>query len=248
MFSIRGLLQGVAAATLLGLAGSASAATVTGSASALLILDDLQAAVIFTTGSPSATPANGTTLVAATADEVTDTDSAFGIFVTLGASATGSFGSASSLSTSGALSATADAAQPGIASASVVRSGQVDFSGGTGTLVIQIPYQLQVEMSTFADATSSAKASIVLNAFRLNASTAQYSSSAQLLFDQGSGPGSSVTGGFLTLAIPFLSGEQYLFTADVNAKVTTTSVVPVPPALWLLGSALAVLGTRRARC
>ncbi len=244
MSKIRHLMRGVAAAALMGIAGFASAATVGGSASALLNLDQLQMAVIFGTGAPTEA-VNGTTIVNATADGVTDSALALGIFVTLDASATGSFGSASSLSASGLISASAESALPGVASAEVARSGQVNFSGA-GTLVLQIPYQLQVDMPSLADASSYAGANIVLNAFRLNASTAQYSSSALLLFDQGSGPGSSLSSGFLSLAIPFLNGDQYLFTANVSAAVVTT-VVPVPPALWLLGSALAVLRIRRTR-
>lgn len=244
MSNIRHLIQGLAAAALMGLAGFASAATVGGSASAVLNLDELQMAVIFGAGAPIEA-VNGTTIVNASADDVTDSDAALGVFVTLGASATGSFGSASSLSAPDVISASAASTLPGVASAEVARSGQVNFSGA-GTLVLQIPYQLQVEMLSFADASSYASANIVLNAFRLNASTAQYASSALLLFDQGSGPGSSLSNGFLSLAIPFIDGDQYLFTADVSAAVVTT-VVPVPPALWLLGSALVVLRMRRTR-
>ncbi len=244
MSSIRHLLRGMTAAALMGLAGFASAATIGGSASAFLILDELQMAVIFGTGLP-AEAVNGTTLVSATADDVADSDAALGIFVILDAAATGPFGSASSLSAPGVISATATSNLPGAASAEVVRTGQVNFSGA-GTLVLQIPYQLQVDMPALPEAGSYASASIVLNAFRLNSSTAQYSSSALLLFDQDAGPGSSLTDGFLSLAIPFTNGDQYLFTADVNAAVVT-SVVPVPAALWLLGSAVVVLGLRRAR-
>lgn len=244
MSKIRHLMRGVAAAALMGIAGFASAATVDGSASASLILDDLQMAIIFGGGAPTEA-VNGTTVVSATADDVTDSDAALGVFVTLDASATGSFGSASGLSTSGLISATAASTLPGVASAEVARSGQVNFSGA-GTLVLQIPYQLQVDMPSLADASSYASANIVLNAFRLNASSAQYSSSALLLFDQDSGPGSSLSSGFLSLAIPFLDGDQYLFTANVSAAVVTT-VVPVPPALWLFGSALVMLRMRRTR-
>lgn len=244
MSSIRHLMRGVTAAALMGLAGFASAATVGGSASAFLILDELQMAVIFGTGLP-AEAVNGTTLVSAIADDVVDSDAALGVFVNLDATATGPFGSASSLSATGVISATAESTLPGAARAEVVRTGQVNFSGA-GTLVLQIPYQLQVDMPTLPEAGSYASANIVLNAFRLNSSTAQYSSSALLLFDQDSGPGSSLTDGFLSLAIPFINGDQYLFTADVNAAVVT-SVVPVPPALWLLGSAVLVLRMRRAR-
>lgn len=244
MSSIRHLMRGVTAAALMGLAGFANAATVGGSASAFLFLDNLQMAVIFGTGAPDEA-VNGTTLVSATADDVTDSDAALGVFVTLDATATSNFGTASSLSAPGVISAAAASTLPGVASAEVARSGQVNFLGA-GTLVLQIPYQLQVDMPTLPDAGSHASASIVLNAFRLNSSTAQYSSSALLLFDQESGPGSSLTDGFLSLAIPFIDGDQYLFTADVEAAVVT-SVVPVPPALWLLGSAVVVLGRRRAR-
>lgn len=244
MSNVRHLIQGLAAAALMGLAGFASAAPVDGSASAVLNLDELQMAVIFGAGAPIEA-VNGTTVVSATADDVLDSDAALGVFVTLDASATGSFGSASSLSAPGVISASAASTLPGVASAEVARSGQVNFSGA-GTLVLQIPYQLQVEMLSFADASSYASANIVLNAFRLNASTAQYSSSALLLFDQGSGPGSSLSNGFLSLAIPFIDGDQYLFTANVSAAVATT-VVPVPPALWLFGSALVVLRMRRTR-
>jgi len=244
MSTIRHLVQGMLVATLMGLAGIASAATVGGSASAFLNLDDLQMAVVFGSGGPSEA-VNGTTLVIATADDVTDSDAAAGVVVLLDASATGPFGSASSLSASGVISATAQSTLPGAASAEVARTGQVNFLG-SGTLVLQIPYQLQVDMPTLVDAGAYASANVVLNAFRLGSSTAQYSSSASLLFDQASGPGSSVTDGFLSLAIPFLNGDQYLFTADVGAAVVTT-VVPVPPAFWLLGSAVVALGMRRAR-
>jgi len=244
MSTFRHLIQGVLAAALMGLAGFASAATVGGSASALLVLDDLQMAVIFGNGGP-VDAVNGTTLVSATADDVTDSDAALGIFVGLQASATGPFGIASSLSAPGVISAGAASTLPGSASAAVARTGQVNFSG-TGTLVLQIPYELQVDMPTLSDAGAYAKANVVLSAFRLGSSTAQYSSSALLLFDQDSGPGSSLTDGFLSLAIPFLDGDQYLFSADVGAAVVT-SVVPVPPALWLLGSAVVALGMRRAR-
>jgi hypothetical protein len=248
MKRIRQLAQALAASALLLAATQASAVEVSsGSAAGSLILDELQATVVFGSVSPAPDGAivNGATSVTAEADGVVDGDFALDLLSALTASAASTSASASSSASNGLMAASVTAGFPGRARAESMKSGQIDFIG-SGMLVVQVPYSLQVDLSVLADDTSFVRAEVGLNAFKLG-STAQYSSMAVLLFDIGSGPGSNASNGFLSLAIPFADGDQFTVIAGVTAEIATT-LVPVPPALLLFGSGLvAVFARRRVR-
>lgn len=245
MKRIRRLAQALAASALLLAATQAGAVEVSsGSAAGSLVLDELQATVVFGSVNPAPDGAivNGSMSVTAEADGVVDGRFALGLFSPLTAFASSSSASASSSGSNGLMAASVTAGFPGRARAESMMFGQIDFTG-SGLLVVQVPYSLQVDLSALADDTSFVRAEVGLNAFKLG-STAQYSSMATLLFDIGSGPGSSASNGFLSLAIPFADGDQYTVMAGVTAEIATT-LVPVPPALLLFGSGLVAVWARR---
>lgn len=245
MSSFRRILLSVPVFGLLLVAAHAGAApVVAGNASASLSLQDLQATVVFgsTTPAPGGAIANGSALVTASAGAAGDADFALDVFASIAASAPGTTASASSTGSATLMAASASAEWPSRASAESVKTAQVDFTG-SGLLVVQLPYSLQIELSALADDTSFVLAEVRLDAFRLG-STAQYSSVARLLFDIGTGPGANASSGLLSLAIPFVDGDQYSVIAGVSAEIATT-LVPLPAPAWLLGSGLVVLGVRR---
>lgn len=233
------------AATLTGASLTAQALVVVVGNSGTLTLhvDQMQYAVVFGAGAPAAIE-SGETWAHAVADGAIDFVDAADPLALLSASAAS--GSASATSTAGdVLEVSISATYPGTASGEVSRLATVAFAG-TGTLVVQVPYTLDLTFDALGDPTAYAAAHGWIGAAPSGGAALAYESSVSAYFDAGTGPASIFETGFLSIAVPFTAGDLFDFSAYAALTLSTTAI-PLPPALWLLGGALAFLGAQRRR-
>ena len=187
---------------------------------------------------------SGFTYVNAMAGNASEFDDAAEAFASLTASASSAFANANS--TAGTvLGVSVDASYPGSAVAEVYTTVSVNFTGN-GTLVVQVPYSLDLAFDALGEPTAYVLAGAWIMASRAGSETLTYRSDISVYFDAGTGPANLVQNDFLSLAVPFLDGESIDFTAYIALQMSTTAI-PLPPALWLLGGALAFLGVQRRR-
>ena len=244
MLRIPSLVRLAFAAFIAGASGTSQAIVVASNAGSLTLdFGAAQYAVVFGTGSADEVT-SGFTYVNAMAGNASEFDDAAEAFASLTASASSAFANANSIAGT-VLGVSVDASYPGSAVAEVYTTVSVNFTG-SGTLVVQVPYALDLAFDALGEPTAYVLAGAWIMASRAGRETLTYRSDVSVYFDAGTGPGNLVQNDFLSLAVPFLDGESIDFTAYIALQMSTTAI-PLPPALWLLGGALAFLGVQRQR-
>ena len=132
-------------------------------------------------------------------------------------------------------------------SAFLSRSAQLRATA-TGTLLVSVPYAVNASTN---DQSPLINAVAAFGAVRFGAGDSafnvSYQSYASLLVGSDSFPTEDAESGTLTLAIPLRQGDTFNLSGWVNATITDSSAVPVPPLIGCVGASLAALCAQRRR-
>jgi hypothetical protein len=126
---------------------------------------------------------------------------------------------------------------------------------GTGILLFQVEYSTAAQSDTARYGWSTPETHLTVNSFGGNEGSGSSSSIfSRTLYNSSTGPVSLNEAGVLQVAMLFKNGWSGSLQAQTSLSVYVSGgsggggePVPVPPAIWLLGSALGVLSRRYRR-